>query len=63
MFFKIVSVSYLDDKLTINYVANIYNVAYKEIMYFNRNYNGFLDSIKPNRNHRTFKSSYIYIYI
>ena len=57
-FCKIGIVTYPDDRMTINYAAINYNVAYKEIVSFNRNYNGLLDSINPYINHKTFKISY-----
>ena len=62
-FCKIGSVNYPEDRMTINYGCNNYNVTYKEIVNFNRNYNGLLDIIKPYINLRSFKSSYrIYIF-
>ena len=50
--------------MTIKYGTNNYNVAYKEIVNWAlKRYNGLLDSIKPYKNPRTFKSSYkIYIF-
>ena len=62
-FCKIGKVNYPEDRITVNYAANIYNVAYKETIKFNRNYNGVLDSIKPYKNQRTFKSNFrIYLF-
>ena len=62
-FCKIGSVIYPDDILTIKYGAINYIVAYKEIVNFNRNYNGLLDSINPYINHKTFKIIYrMYIF-
>ena len=52
-FCKIGSVTYPVDRMN-KYDANNNNVAYKEIVNFNRNFNGFPDSIKPYENHRTF---------
>ena len=58
MFCKIGSVNPPEDRMNINYGANSYSFAYKEIVNFNRNYNGLLDSIR----HRKLKSNYrIYI--
>ena len=57
-FCKIGYVTYPDNRMTINYGANNYNVEYKDIVNFNRNQSGLLDSIRPYINHRTFKNSY-----
>ena len=54
---KIVSEFYPEDRLNINYGANNYNEAFKEIVNFNKEYNGLPHNIKPYINHRTFKSS------
>ena len=43
--------------MNINYGANKYNEAFKEIVNFNKDYNGLPQNIKPYINHRTFKSS------
>ena len=60
---KISSVSYSDHRRSIYYGADNFNVAHKEIVIFNRNYIGLLDSIKPYINPRTFKSNKeIYIF-
>ena len=58
-FRKVGSVPYPDNKTINNYGADNYNVAYNEIVNFNRNYNRLLDSIQPYKTYRTFKSSYI----
>ena len=60
---KIGSEFYLEDKMNKNYSANNYNEAFKEIVSFNKDYNGLPHNIKPYINHRTFKSSYrIYVF-
>ena len=41
-----------------NYGTNNYNEAFKEIVNFNKDYNGLPHNIKPYINQRTFKSSY-----
>ena len=49
--------------MNINYGTNNYNEAFKEIVSFNKNYNGLPHNIKPFVNHRTFKSNYrIYVF-
>ena len=48
----------LEDRLKINYGANNYNEAFKEIVNFNKDYNGLPHNIKPYINHRTFKCNY-----
>ena len=49
--------------MNINYGANNYNEASKEIVNFRKDYNGLFYNIKPYINHRTFKSSYrIYVF-
>ena len=44
--------------MNIKYFTTNCNAAKQDIVNFNRNYNGLLDSIKSCINHRTFKSSY-----
>ena len=49
--------------MNINYGTNNYNEAFKEIVSFNKDYNGLPHNIKPYINHRTFKSNYrIYVF-
>ena len=55
---KIGSEIYPEDRININYGTNNYNEAFKEIINFNKDYNGLPHDIKPYINHRTFKSSY-----
>ena len=68
-FCKVGSISHLDERKTANDGAIKYDVVYKEIVNFDRNYNGLLDMFKSYINQRTIKSSqeytsiYIYIYI
>ena len=60
---KIGSEFYPEDRVNINYGTNIYNEAFKEIVSFNKDYNGLQHNIKPYINHRTFKSCYrIYVF-
>ena len=60
---KIGSEFYSEDRMNINYGTNNCNEAFKEIVSFNKHYNGLSHKIKPNINHRTFKSSYrIYVF-
>ena len=60
---KIGSEFYPEDRMNINYGASNYNEAFKEIVSFNKDYNGLPHNIKPYINHRTFKSSYrIYVF-
>ena len=60
---KIGSEFYPEDRMNINYGTNNYNEAYKEIVSFNKDYNGLPLNIKPYNNHRTFKSNYrIYVF-
>ena len=60
---KIGSEFYPEDRMSINYGTNNYNEAFKEIVSFNKDYNGLPYKIKPYINHRTFKSSYrIYVF-
>ena len=59
---KIGSEFYPEDRMNINYSTNKYNEAFKEIVIFNKDYNGLPHNIKLYINHRTFKSSYrIYV--
>ena len=46
-----------EDRMNINYGTNNYNEAFKEIVSFNKDYNGLPHNIKPYINHRTFKSN------
>ena len=49
--------------MNINYGTNNYNEAFKEIVSFNKDYNGLPHNIKPYIYHRTFKSNYrIYVF-
>ena len=60
---KIGSEFYPEDRRNKNYGTNNYNEAFKEIVSFNKDYNGLPHNIKPYLNHRTFKSSYrIYVF-
>ena len=60
---KIGSEFYPEDRMNFNYSANNYNEAFKEIVNFNKDYNGLPHNIKPNVNHRLFKSNYrIYVF-
>ena len=52
---KIGSEFYPEDRMNINYCTNNYNEAFKEIINFNKDYNGLPHNIKPYINHRTFK--------
>ena len=54
---KIRSEFYPEDGMNTNYGTNIYNEAFKEIVSFNKDYNGLPHNIKQYINHRTFKSS------
>ena len=56
-FCKIGSEFYPEDRMNINYGTNNYNGAFKEIVSFNKDYNGLPHNIKPYINHRTFKSN------
>ena len=59
---KIGSEFYPEDRMNINYGANNYNEAFKEIVSFNKDYNELPHNIKQYINHRTFKSNYrIYV--
>ena len=55
---KIGSEFYPEDRMNIICVTNNYNEAFKEIVNFNKHYNGLPNNIKPYINHRTFKSNY-----
>ena len=55
---KIGSEFYPEDRMNINYGTNNYNEAFKEIVSFNKDYNGLPHNMKPYINHRTFKSNY-----
>ena len=60
---KIDSEFYPEDIMNISYGTNNYNEAFKEIVSFNKDYNGLPHNIKPYINHRTFKSNYrIYVF-
>ena len=60
---KIGSEFYPKDRMNINYGTNNYNEAFKEIVNYNKDYNGLPDNIKPYINHRKFKRSYrIYVF-
>ena len=60
---KIGSKFYPEDRMNFNYGTNNYNEAFKEIVSFNKDYNGLTHNIKPYINHRTFKRSYgIYVF-
>ena len=48
---------YPEDRMNINYGSNNYNEAFKEIVSFNKDYNGLPPNIKPYINHRLLKSS------
>ena len=55
---EICSQFYPEDRMNINYGTKIYNEAFKEILNFNKEFNGLPHNIKPNINHRTFKTSF-----
>ena len=55
---KIGSEFYPEERMNINYGTKNYNEAFKEIVKFNKDYNGLPHNIKPYINHRTFKSNY-----
>ena len=60
---KIGSEFYPEDRMNNNFGTNNYNEAFKEIVSFNKDYNGLPHNIKPYINHRTFKSSYrVYVF-
>ena len=49
--------------MNINFGTNNYNEAFKEIVNFNKDYNGLPHNIKPYINYRTSKSNYrIYVF-
>ena len=54
---KIGSEFYPEDRMNFNFCTNNYNEAFKEIINFNKDYNGLPHNIKPYINHRTFKSN------
>ena len=60
---KIGSEFYPEDRMNINYGNNNYNEAFKEIVSFNKDYNGLPHNIKPYINHRTFKIIIEYMYL
>ena len=60
---KIGSEFYHENRMNNNYGTNNYIEAFKEIVSFNKDYNGLPHNIKTYINHRTFKSSYrIYVF-
>ena len=60
---KIGSEFYPEDRMNINYGTNNYDEAFKEIVNFNKDYNGLPHNIKQYTNHRKFKRTYrIYVY-
>ena len=60
---KIGSEFYPEDRINNNFGTNNVNEAFKEIVIFNKDYNGLPHNIKPYKNHRTFKSNYrIYVF-
>ena len=60
---KIGSEFYPEDRVNINCGTNNYSEAFKEIVSFNKDYNGLPHNIKPYINHRTFKSNHrIYVF-
>ena len=60
---KIGSEFYPEDRMNINYGTNNYNEAFKEIVNFNKDYNGLPHNMKSYINHRTFKSIFkIYVF-
>ena len=60
---KIGSEFYPEDRMNINQGTNNYKEAFKEIVSFNKDYNGLPHNIKPYMNNRTFKSNYrIYVF-
>ena len=54
----VLSLFYPEDRMNRNYGTNNYNEACKEIVIFNKDYNGLPHNIKPYVNHRPFDSSY-----
>ena len=61
-FCKIESEFYPEDRMNINYGNNNYSEAFKEIVNFNKDYNGLPRNIIPYKNLRTFKSYRIYVF-
>ena len=60
---KIGSEFYPKDRMNNIFGTNNYNEAFKEIVSFNKDYNGLPHNIKPYIKHRLIKSSYrIYVY-
>ena len=60
---KIGSEFYPEDGMNKNFSANNHNEAFKEIVNFNKDYNGLPHNIEPYINRRTFNSSYkIYVF-
>ena len=60
---KVGSEFYPEDRLNINYSSNNYSEVFKEIVNFNKDYNGLPHNIKPYINHRTFEISYrLYVF-
>ena len=60
---KIGSEFYPENRMNINYGTNNYNEAFKEVVNFDKDYNGLPYNIKPYINHRTCKSNYrIYVF-
>ena len=57
-FCKIGTEFYPEDRMNINYGTNNYSEALREIVNFNKDYNGLPHNKKPYINHRIFKSSY-----
>ena len=55
---KIGSEFYPEDRMNISYGTNKYSEAFKEIVYFIKDYNGLPHNIKPYINQKKFKSSY-----
>ena len=54
---------YPEDRMNINYGTKIYNEAFKEVVNFNKEFNGLPHNIRPTINHRTFKTSFrIYVF-
>ena len=60
---KIGSEFYPEDRMNYNYGTNNYNEAFKEIVSFNKDYNGLPHNTKPYINHRTFKRTIEYMYL
>ena len=60
---KIGSEFYPEDRMNTNYGTIKYNEAFKEIVSFNKDYNGLPHNIKQYINHRTLKSNYkLYVF-